>query len=385
MVYRRNWRLIFAVTIATIVYFVILGNVTIPSLKLSNENHKEMSFHLEKEFDFIIKHPTYEQIREYEQEDHIEDVTPFYRLAVWFSIGHRRRESNIDFFLEDDLTLSPYLGDRFIEGTTTLRDNEIIVDLQFISDHSAGLGDILLIELFNQEFEFEIIGISENAGGMMALYSDDVRNAVEASPYYQNGLAISGAFIKSSDITATRNFLDTEYKPLAFRRNRSEFDSDLAYSEHLSFLNTVECETFIVDIGEEVLLIKQQIEENEQTIEQLGLAGAAYIVFTISLYTVELLFRGRKNAKYQTSKRGGARGLMYKYLGLVATIGGLIILGILVGTYLITKTELYSYIPNLLTQSTILIQASALSLLVSATIIITIFRIMASRVVDEVR
>ncbi|MBQ3041271.1 MAG: hypothetical protein IJD42_06705 [Clostridia bacterium] len=190
-------------------------------------------YNIEKtDVDFIVQSPSDSQVVEMEMLSHIDKVTPYVYYSSDFSVKGKNVKSNL-FVIQDKSDLKyTVFSDQLLESEKNVDSkNEIYISNDFASSLSLIPGDEISTIICGQNVKFTIASIykSDNrqVGGMaIATMSGDVLEALSG------GYKYSGAYIKSNDIAATEDFLES-YVPLGDLRSRDEFDSDELYQIYL--------------------------------------------------------------------------------------------------------------------------------------------------------
>ena len=226
----KNFRISF-VEIAVVI--IVAVSLLVGGLLYNNYLQTKDLYNIEKtDVDFIVQSPSDSQVVEMEKLSHIDKVTPYIYYSSDFSVKGKNVKSNL-FVIQNisDLNYTVF-SDQLLESEVNADGkNEIYISNDFAPSFSLKPGDEISSLICGQIVHFTVAAIYESdnrqVGGMaIATMSGDVLEAIS------EGYKYSGAYIKSNDVAATEDFLES-YVPLGDLRSRDEFDSDELYQIYL--------------------------------------------------------------------------------------------------------------------------------------------------------
>ena len=216
-------------------FVFVKGNLEQAARKSSFESMYENT-----SIDYIVPGPSSSQVEELENsiEKGISVVTPYYETNTTIVInGTSINSTSIIFSYAEKMEYTPYSSARIINGRSSNSADEAIADQLFADKYDCKVGDKVNVDIAGHTYEFEVQGIAETntyySGGTIAL----ILSAEEAKQFETEDIRYSAAYISASDISACETYLYSEYKPMSRLKNRSEFDSEETYNQHLQNFN----------------------------------------------------------------------------------------------------------------------------------------------------
>ena len=269
-------------------FVFVKGNLEQASKKNSFE-----SIYVNTTIDYIVPGPSNSQIDELESTEGngIKAVTPYYETTTAIDINGRSvNGTSILFPFAEKMNYTPYGSARITNGATELKGGDAVVDQAYLDKAGCGIGDTVSISIGDREYTFKITSVAEtntyyNNGTIALILTEDVVHQFEEA-----GIKYSAAYISADDAAACEAYLYSEYKPLSRLKDRSEFDSEDVYNQHLQNFNDADWSKEITNCQEnyKVLSVKY---ENVQTgiwtniIIMAIIVGLVIIVFNAVLLT----------------------------------------------------------------------------------------------------
>ena len=251
------------------------------------------SIYVNTTIDYIVPGPSNSQIDELESTEGngIKAVTPYYETTTAIDINGRSvNGTSILFPFTEKMNYTPYGSARITNGATELKGGDAVVDQAYLDKVGCGIGDNVSISIGDREYTFKITSVAEtntyyNNGTIALILTEDVVHQFEEA-----GIKYSAAYISADDAAACEAYLYSEYKPLSRLKDRSEFDSEDVYNQHLQNFNNADWSKEITNCQEnyKVLSVKY---ENVQTgiwtniIIMAIIVGLVIIVFNAVLLT----------------------------------------------------------------------------------------------------
>lgn len=243
-------------------FVFVKGNLEQASKKNSFE-----SIYVNTTIDYIVPGPSNSQIDELESTEGngIKAVTPYYETTTAIDINGRSvNGTSILFPFTEKMNYTPYGSARITNGATELKGGDAVVDQAYLDKVGCGIGDNVSISIGDREYTFKITSVAEtntyyNNGTIALILTEDVVHQFEEA-----GIKYSAAYISADDAAACEAYLYSEYKPLSRLKDRSEFDSEDVYNQHLQNFNNADWSKEITNCQEnyKVLSVKY---ENVQT------------------------------------------------------------------------------------------------------------------------
>lgn len=269
-------------------FVFVKGNLEQAAKKNSFE-----SIYVNTTIDYIVPGPSNSQIDELESSENngIKAVTPYYETTTAIDINGRSvNGTSILFPFAEKMNYTPYGSARITNGATVLKGGDAVVDQAYLDKVGCGIGDTVSISIGDREYTFKITSVAEtntyyNNGTIALILTEDVAHQFEEA-----GIKYSAAYISADDAAACEAYLYSEYKPLSRLKDRSEFDSEDVYNQHLQNFNDADWSKEITNCQEnyKVLSVKY---ENVQTgiwtniIIMAIIVGLVIIVFNAVLLT----------------------------------------------------------------------------------------------------
>ena len=197
------------------------------------------SIYANTEIDFIVPSPSKDQLQDDLGSYGVEAITGYYETKSKVEINGSEKSGTV-ILLPDSAKIkyTPYTDSRVLNGRNIQNGGEAIVDTKYAEKNSVSIGDTATISILGKEMEFSVVGISEENtyydNGTIAL----VLTKEDADEFAANGIVLSGAYVKASNYDACKTYLYTDYKPYGRLKDRTEFDTDDAYNQHVENFNS---------------------------------------------------------------------------------------------------------------------------------------------------
>ena len=269
-------------------FIFIKGNLEQAAQKNSFE-----SVYVNTSIDFIVPGPSNSQIEELENTigNGIKAITPYYETTTTIDInGSSINGTTILFPFAGKMEYTPYGPARITSGATELKGGDAIVDQTYIEKNGCSINDKVSISIAGQDYTFQITSIAETntyyTSGTIAL----ILTEVEARQLEEAGIRYSAAYVSADDMSACESYLYSEYKPLSRLKDRSEFDSEDVYNQHLQDFNEADWTKEITNCQENYKILSVKYE-NVQTgiwtniVIMAIIVAVAIIVFNALLLT----------------------------------------------------------------------------------------------------
>lgn len=361
MNFLKKTNLINSLIIIVLVSIIILVLV-VPTVNMENEKNDLESYYFDHEVDFIVPRPSDDQIVELEGFNHIESVVAYNDFVI--DIDHI--ESRL-FLVYGDIEDTIFNTNRLIEGT--LEGDGYIVDYSYIQKSGLSIGDEITVAVGspNVNITKKIIGVvrtnlDSEEPIVLTTNTAEIKSTIETNPSYQDGLEPSSAYIISSDVDVTWNYLRDNYQPLGLKRSRTEFDNDLDYNEYLDIFNSV-------DYSAQILQYSAEYESAQDDINDLNNCVQSNLTITIILFAIVLIVTPNFTLVIERNKyvklivRNGLDAKeVIKTNAIITSIQGVLSIGLMIGLIILIQSKLY---PNLA-----LINGTVLYLLISIVILV---------------
>lgn len=336
--------LIISVTLVVVVSFAFF----VPIFENLGEARLMTSLYENKNLDFDIPSPSYDQIAQLESEESIESVFPYYYTKTNLLIGEKKRETNL-FFSDafDKLNQTMYCNERLIEETKLNYDNPVLVDYQFIKDTGAKLGTTISVTFGSNKIDFQISAIYEtntyyNGGAVIAKWKGQQKEAIMGiSPK----LVYSGAYVCATNHLQCKNYLEMQYKPLGRLKDRSEFLTQEAYDTHYNAFMSANYANEITDFSIKGQNAKTTAEAKVHSSTRFIIFSCVIMVMEVVVYNILMWLR--KSEKGYFSKRkvsGGSNAIVY-YLISTLVQSVVFIVGTMVALFVVSSNSVL-YIPS---------------------------------------
>ena len=256
-------------------YYLLLGTVIIVAISLigsmvfvrtninqAQDKYEFESIYINTEIDFIIPSPSYAQISEIQTEANgIEVVKPYYETSTPVSVDEQICKGTTLLFSDtSNLDVTPYGSKRMISVTEKVQPGTAVIDKLFAETNGCSAGDQITISINDIEYEFAVVGVSENntycSDGSVALFL----MPEDAVAFETSGIRYSAAYIKATDLGKCKNYLLEDYKPLGRLKDKEEFKSEDTYNQHLANFSNADWSKEITLCSEnyETLSVKYQ-------------------------------------------------------------------------------------------------------------------------------
>ena len=277
---RNQWYLLLGTIIMLLVsclcsFVFVKGNLEQAARKSSFE-----SIYVNTNIDYIVPGPSNSQMNELESTDGngINAVTPYYETTTTIDINRRSvNGTTILFPFAEKMKYTPYGQARITSGASELKGGDAVVDQTYIERYGCAIGDSVSISIAGWDYSFKITSVAEtntyyNNGTIALILTEDGAHQIEEA-----GIRYSAAYISADDVTTCESYLYSEYKPLSRLKDRSEFDSEDVYNQHLQNFNEADWSKEITNCQEnyKVLSVKY---ENVQTGIWINIVIMAIIV-----------------------------------------------------------------------------------------------------------
>lgn len=217
-----------------------LGGSAISSL---SEKYDFESTYTNTTIDFIIPSPNDQQIAELEQstETGISVIVPYYTTDASVSINSatENKSSIMLFTSAEKMDATPYCSKRILTGVTA-QAGEAVVDHRYAEQYGVAVGDSITFSILGTAYDFNVVAISETNQSYDSGSIAVVLSAEQNQSIIEQGANYSGAFVVATDIEVAEVFLLNDYKPLGRMKDRSDFDSDEAYNQHVENFNAAD-------------------------------------------------------------------------------------------------------------------------------------------------
>lgn len=215
---------------------LVSGNISLAESKYIFE-----SIYTDTSIDFIVPSPGYDQSSETENDPAtgIEAMTPYYETSTSVTVNTKATgKGNVLIFPDvAKAEYTPYAAARITKGDKTITAGNAVIDTIYADANSCGLGDEMQISVAGESYTFKITGVTVSntyyKEGSAALFLD----ATQAEMLKNAGIKYSACYVKSSDYETCKNYLFSEYKPLGRLKDKSEFDSEDTYNQHVKNFN----------------------------------------------------------------------------------------------------------------------------------------------------
>ena len=268
--------------------------------------------------DYIVPGPSFSQIEEIEKSNStgITAITPYYETTTEVVInGKPVSGTSILFPFVEKIQFTPYCPARISAGAVTFGGGDAIVDQAYADRNNCDIGDLASILIAGHEYKFTIKSIAEKntfyESGTIAL----ILSADQASEIESAGIKYSAAYISASDQTKCKAYLYSEYKPLARLKDRSEFESDDVYSQHLQNFNDADWSKEITNCQENYKALSVKYENVQASITvNIGImtviVAIVIIVFNSILLTKDSI---KSFMKTMIVKKSGTKKAVKKF------------------------------------------------------------------------
>ncbi len=337
-------RLFFSTIFTLLSSFIIIGLFIHPTINSYSNEEYERNFAKYSHVDFDIPSPSFIQIPELKNLDHISNVIPYYFLNrdVTFNSTSLSNLGVLFFESFNQLNETMYNPSRVINSSELEFDNPILIDHSFSKKYGLKIGDTLSITFDGTLVSFQIKTIYEDNlyyqdsilvgqwnGGQKLLIENQLGRP----------LNYSGAYVFSNDKILTKSYLSIDYKPYGRLRDASEFPSQEAYEIHYNaFFNS----NYANEISDFNLVRERTFEKaNEyRTSGNFNLITASVMIFIISFIQNFSLTLRKSELKYFKNKTlSGAHYDSYYFIdGLYQSFIHMTLLIIIAIIYTLTST-----------------------------------------------
>lgn len=340
-------RLLLDVLITIILVVFSTFTFLLPMAKDMGESRLLITLYENDKLDFDVPSPSYDQIKQLEEESFIESVFPYYYTEASFGVNDKNRSTNL--FLSDSfskLEQTMYCESRLIKKAEEDYNNPIYVDYEFICDTGLNLGDVVYLYLGDTIIEFTIQAIYETNtyydNGAVIVKWEGLQKEVISQ--MSQRLVYSGAYIYANNYQQCKDYLLTEYKPFGRLKSVSDFVTMEAYQIHYNTFMSSDYSNEITDFNSDLdSKIQKSILKEKASIHN--------VIFMIIVASTTLIFYNiamwiRKSEKNYFLKREmvGESNVFLYYLMSCIIQTFVISTGFSISLYLSIKT-LKFYIP----------------------------------------
>ena len=242
--------------------------------------------------DYIVPGPSNSQIDELESTERngIKVVTPYYETTMAIDINGRSvTGTSILFPYAEKMKYTPYGSARVINGDSELKGGDAVVDQTYLDKVGCRIGDSVIINIVGQECSFKITNVAEtniyyNNGTIALVLTEDAAHQLEEA-----GIKYSAAYISADDVAACETYLYSEYKPLSRLKDRSEFDSEDTYTQHLQHFNEADWSKEITNCRENYKVLSVKYDNVQRGIWINIIVMVIIVAFVIIVFNAVLL------------------------------------------------------------------------------------------------
>ncbi len=269
-------------------------------------------------FDYIVPAPSNDQMQELETTNGngISVVVPYYETNAPIGInGKTINGTTILFPFAEKMTNTPYAASRIVKGKEAFIGGEAIADQAYIERTGCAINDKITITIADHEYVFTLTSISETNtyynNGTIAL----VLTKTDAEEIESKGIKYSAAFISASDLVACKSYLYSEYKPLSRLKDKSEFDSEDTYNQHLKNFNNADWSKEITNCQDNYKTLSVKYDNVNAGIWTNITIMSFVIAFTIIVFNSVLLTKGsmKNYIKAFLVKKSGTKDTVKKF------------------------------------------------------------------------
>lgn len=300
---------IYLLVITIVVSFSFVSN----SIKSNAEAHKHQSLYIGSKIDFDIPSPGKDQIAELDSLVHIEKTIPYYFTNKTVALKNNKKINNVGILMFDnfnDIELTMYNSNKVIEKSTTLSNNPLFVDREFILKTGLKLEDKVNIDFGNKMVEFVIDAIYEDNTYYTTLTIVGLwKGAQKSNTENLTGkeLKYSGAYVISNNHGQSKSYFENDYKPLGKLKDRSEFSDEESYQIHYNAFMSSNYSNEITDF--EVRKIKDLKDSTDAKNKSLILINISGLLIIGAMIFINILFLKRKKtiSYFKITKRKGKK------------------------------------------------------------------------------
>lgn len=271
--------------IFSVLISVIFSMIYIESGTINSQIRNSESLYVNSKIDFVIPSPTYNQVEDLKNMDHINNVVGFSYGKISVNINEKNISQQEILVFNDftNLENTPYCESRIIEREEEAHEG-VFVDYEFAKLYNIKLGDEISLSIRNTKFNYKVSRIYEtnilyNKGTLVL----EMNNVLDSIFNGGNIKSFSSAYVSSKDYTASRNYFINEYKPLGRLKDKSEFKTDDEYNKYVEEFNKISFALEIQEISNKFAAIKI---ENEQLQNKVHI----YQVLTYILPAILVIF-----------------------------------------------------------------------------------------------
>ena len=310
----KKWRSTFILAILMMALISCVCSMTLLKSNLENAlaKHEFESIYLDTSIDYIIPSPTTQQIAEIESNEAngIKAITPYYESKMDVSCNGKSVKSSV-ILLPDvsKLGYTPYSAARIISNKEKLGGGDAVIDKAYSEKSGIKIGDVVSVSIAEENYTYTVKAIAETN----TYYQDGtillVLTGNQASLFEENGLKYSAAYVSASDRSKCEQYLYTEYKPLGRMKDRSEFDSEETYQQHVLNFNDADWTKEITDCSKnyETTSVKYT---NVEAGSYINIAIISVIAFVMMLVFNIIALKRDENMKFMRNfiiKKSGTK------------------------------------------------------------------------------
>ena len=257
------------------------------------------SIYVDTTIDFIVPSPSIQQANELENDENtgIEAFTPYYETSSGVSINESVTNKGAILLFPDaeKLQYTPYTSKRVLQGSDSYSSGDAIVDSKYMQLNNCKLGDKVSFSIANKTYDFTIKSISEEntfyKDGTIVLILSSEQNA----QLNDNGISYSSAYVKASDYSKCKNYLNNEYKPMGRIKDPSSFKDEATYSQHLDNFNNADWSQEITNLTDNYNTLKIKYDNVDSGIRQNNIINA--VIVAVVIFIMNIIFVSNKSIK----------------------------------------------------------------------------------------
>ncbi len=253
------------------------------------------SIYVDTTIDFIVPSPSIKQANELENDENtgIEVFAPYYETSSGVSInGSVANKGAILLFpYAEKLQYTPYNSKRVLQGSDNYSSGDAIIDNKYMKLNNCNIGDEVSFTFANSTFDFTIRSISEEntfyKDGTIVLILSSEQNA----QLNDNGISYSSAYVKASDYSKCKNYLNNEYKPIGRVKDPSSFENEATYNQHLDNFNNADWSKEITNLSDNYDTLKIKYDNVDSGIKQNNIINAVIVAVVILIMNILFLIK----------------------------------------------------------------------------------------------
>lgn len=225
------------------IFIFIFGATFLPKYdKNKEQSNRITTVYTNSKIDFIIPSPSEQQVQEMKAMEHVNGVFACYSLYSEFVFNGKSIDESV-LLVEDvsDLENTMFKQDRLLKKNGAFRDQSLLIDETFASQHKLSLGSEVVWHLSDTETVTLVVDAIyyENVldSVRVVVFNAGVQKAVIDRYTANNPLKISKAYIDSSNLELTNEVLKT-YQPLGMLKSPEDFSLLIDYENYLKDFNS---------------------------------------------------------------------------------------------------------------------------------------------------